>query len=306
MRLLLVLTLTPLAGEPAYWSSDTIAAGSAQFAKAQGRDAGAYERAQDALEKGKRAVADLDMGVALVGSPEALVAYDTSQRRALAGQFLQLSKHADLLADDYSRIFGDAVQRALPTVGKGFDVKECTGGSAIEAMMHRSPKCAGKDLSPALIAAIDGDPKLTAAIKDILTVEWPVIALPTAPQAVIPLTGTVVSVDAAALARALRGDDVKAAQDSYEADIEQIDSDAETDAAKKAAIAQGEAIRARWTSAMNALGADVIAKAKKSLTKAEKKGGPAAVGVCPNPAALGGCGVPDVTAAVVAALSPNP
>ena len=39
MRLLLVLTLTPLAGEPAYWSSDTIAAGSAQFAKAQGRDA---------------------------------------------------------------------------------------------------------------------------------------------------------------------------------------------------------------------------------------------------------------------------
>ncbi len=302
MLLLLIIT-TVLSAEPAFWSSDTIAGGSAQFAKAQGRDAAAYERAQDALEKGKRAVADLDLGVAIAGSPEALVAYNTAQRRALAGQFLQLSKHADLLADDYSRVFGDAVQRALPTVGKGFDVKECTGGSAIEALMRRAPKCPGKDLSPALVGAIDTDPKLAAAIQEILTVDWPIIALPSASQAPIPLTGAACSVDAAALARALRGDDVQAAQDAYEADIEQIDADADDATAKKAAIAQGEAVRARWTATMTTVGADVLARAKKELAKAAKKGGPADVALCANPTALGGCGVPDATPVVLAALA---
>jgi hypothetical protein len=50
------------------------------------------------------------------------------------------------------------------------------------------------------------------------------------------------------------------------------------------------------------LGAKVKADTTKILSKHAKKGGPANVGLCANPAALGGCGVPDVTAEVLALI----
>ena len=36
-----------------------------------------------------------------------------------------------------------------------------------------------------------------------------------------------------------------------------------------------------------------------SLQRAEKKGGMVSVAMCPNPAALGGCGAEDVTSALI-------
>lgn len=297
---MLFFVLSALAGEPAFWNSEGVASQSALFGRAQSRDARGFEGAQAQLEAKKRAVAALDLGVALVGSPPALRDAATDARRKLAGQFLRLQRHADLLATDYEQTFGAAVQRALPTVGKGLSVVECTPPSGIQALMRRSSaSCAGTDLNAALARAIDADPVLQAAVEELLEVEWPSIELPAIRGTVVALSGSARSVDAASLARKLRPEEVQAAQDAYEAAIEQLDGlDSEDEAVKKAAIAKAEAARAAWSHQVAAVGTGLWPEAKKKLSAA-KYGD---VGVCPVPAALGGCGVEDVSEAALAAM----
>lgn len=299
---MLLFVFAALAADaPAYWSPEAVSAGSTWFGKAQSRDAKAFDTAQGQLERAKTAVSALDLGAALVGAPATLASFVEDEKRELSGQFLRLQKHTDLLATDYETVFGDAVQRALPTVGKGYTVAQCTPPTGIQAMMHRSSaSCVGTDLAPALAKAIDADPQLQKAVNDILTVDWPAIELPSKPQALTAATGTARSVDAATIARALRAADLDAAQDAYEAAVEQLSDDlGSTDpATKAAAIAKGKVAHDAWVKSVSSIGKALWPDLKKKLSAAKLSD----VGVCPNPVATGGCGVPDATAEVLRAL----
>ncbi len=291
-----------LAADPLWWTESGIALKSELFGKAQARDAEAYEKAQGELERAKRMVSDLELSVAALGAPGDARDYLEGIDRALSGQFLRLQKHTDLLGDDYSKNFGAAVERALPVVAKGLTVTECKQTNAALAMLGREPKCAGRDISADVARALDADAALQAAIRSILEVDWPSIALPSAPQPPTPWTGSSRSVDVATVVRALAGESIRAADDERDVALEAISDELDSSVAstKQAGIDAALAAEATWAKAVYAAATPALARLKKSVEKAAKKGGPAEVALCHNPEALGGCGLPDVTAEVLA------
>ena len=298
----LALSVALAEGPPLWWTESGIIGASALFAKAQARDAAAYEKAQKELEKAKRASSALELADALLPADAARAAYASRVDRSLSGQFLRLQKHADLLGEDYSRIFGGAVTRALPLVAKGATVTECTQISQVEAMLGKGPHCPGTDISVQVAALVDADKVLQGQVADLLTVDWPSIKLDGEATAPVASTGTERSVDVARLAKAVYGAELQELDDAREAAIEQLSADLDgNDAvAKAAAIKSGEAVRDTWRKGVAALGAKLWPDVKKKLEKAAKRDGPKAVALCANPASLGGCGVPDVTPDVLA------
>jgi hypothetical protein len=291
-----------LAADPLWWTEEGITRQSSLFGKAQARDADAFDQAQKELEAAKRLVGDLELGVAAVGGEGALAAYAEELGRSLSGQFLRLQKHADLLGTDYARVFGSAVDRAIPVVAEGQSVTECRPRSQVEALLGRGPRCPGVDVSGRIAARIDQDPELQAAIAEILSLDWPSVRVEGTAQSPLPLTGTERSVDVASLLRTVQGEELRALDDARDIAIEELsdDLDGEDREAKEAAVKQAAAARATWARGVAALGTRTRATARKALDKAAKKGGPVAVALCPNPAGLGGCGVPDATAEVLA------
>lgn len=304
---MIVLFLVQFASaEPAlWWTEGGITSASALFGKAQARDAKGYDAVQASLAAARKAVGDLELGTALLAADPARAAYLEKLDRSLSGQFLRVQKHVDLLGADYSRVFGAAVERALPTVAPGQTVVQCTQISQVEAMLGKGPRCPGTDISAKVAAAIDADLALQSQIGSILSVDWPGISVQGEVQAAVPLTGAERSVSVAAVARALRGDELRELDDQREAALEQLSEalNGSDRAAKEAAVKEGEAIAARWRASVGELGKKLWPEVKKKLEKAAKKGGPAAVALCANPAALQGCGVPDVTDDVVERLT---
>lgn len=298
----MILFAMAAAADALWWTETGIAKHSELFGKAQARDAEAYEKAQAELERAKRLVGDLELAVAaLGGSPDAR-AYAEGVDRSLTGQFLRLQRHTDLLGDDYSRNFGAAVERALPGVARGQTVTECKHTSAALAMLGRDPKCPGRDISVDVARAVDADPALQSAIKSILEVEWPSIELLPSTQPALAWTGSERSADVATLVRALVPEAIRAADDERDLALEEIadDLDSADAATKQAGIARAQAARDAWGRAVANAATPALAKLKKSVEKAAKKGGSAGVALCHNPAALGGCGLPDATAEVLA------
>lgn len=290
---------------PLWWTEGGITSASALFAKAQARDAVGYEAVQTSLARARKAVGDLELGTALLAEDAARTAYAGRLDRSLSGQFLRVQKHVDLLGTDYSRVFGAAVERALPSVAPGQTVIQCTQISQVEAMLGKGPRCPGTDISGKVAAAIDADPALQSQIGSILSVDWPTIAVEGEVQAPVALTGTERSVSAAVLARALRPDELRQLDDDRAVALEQLSDALNGDdrAAKRAAVAEGEAVAARWRAGVAALGKKLWPDVKKKLEKAARKGGPAGVALCANPESLRGCGLPDATDAVVELLT---
>ena len=179
-----------LAGTPAFYHPDDIAAKSAQFAAASDAVGPRYEAGDKQVEQLGKATGRLEVGTALLGakaSPE-LQTWTSDTRRQLTGQYMRLQKHVELIGDDFSHVFGAALSRVLPTVAAGKDAKECAA-SGVAAMMHRTD-CSGEDLNKALAEAIDKDTQLQKDLKDILSVEWPTVAIPPQAQAVVAVTGS--------------------------------------------------------------------------------------------------------------------
>lgn len=302
--MILITVALCLAAEPAWWSEDAVARNSALFGKAQARDADAFERASDQLETAKRAVGDLEVGAAIAGGGS-IDPYVESLDRVLSGQFLRLQKHADLLSEDYARVFGAALAKASTGVAIGQPLAECKATSKIEMLMGKSPQCPGNDVSARLAASMDQDPELVAAISEILTIEWPVIEIRGEPQAPVAITGSERSVDAATIARKLQKGALAALDDERDIALEQLAEDLESEntTTQAAAVAKAAAVRETWRSGALKVGSKVRSDLTKLLTKSERKGGPGAVAMCANPQSLGGCGVPDVTRDVVALIA---
>lgn len=302
--LFLLVVGAALAEAPVWWTEEGVMRRSAIFGKAQARDAEAYEAVSAELARTRRAVGDLELGHAMLEPDPQRAAYAAKLDRALSGQFLRLQKHVDLLSGDYSRVFGAAVERAIGVAAAGQTVTQCTTISQVERMLGKGPKCPGQDISAKVGATVDTDLALKSQVESILSVEWPTITIVGEVQVAVPLTGKERSVDVAALGRAVVGEALKALDDEREAALEQLQEEWEsTDTGtKEAAVKKGAAIAETWRTAVGELGRKSWPGIKKKLEKAAKKGGPTGVSLCPNPVALGGCGLPDATAEVVEAV----
>ncbi|MSQ00576.1 MAG: hypothetical protein EXR71_01625 [Myxococcales bacterium] len=303
--LVLIVVGAALADAPVWWTEEGVMRRSATFGKAQARDAEAYESVAAELARARKAVGDLELGSALLEPDASRSAYAVRLDRALSGQFLRLQKHVDLLGGDYSRVFGDAVERVISVAAPGQTVTQCTTVSPVQRMLGTGPKCPGRDISAVVGAALDRDLALKSKVESILSVEWPTIAIVGEVQAPLALTGTERSVDVAALGRAWAGDALRALDDEREADLEELQEelDSEIPATKEAAVKKGAAITESWRAAVGELGRKCWPAIKKRLEKAAKTGGPAGVSLCANPVSLGGCGLPDATTAVLAAVA---
>jgi hypothetical protein len=285
-------------GAPAYYHPDAVAKDSAVFAHVAESMGPSFEDRQGRISAVGAALGDLELGVGLLGAaaPPALTDWSLSTRRRVVGETLRLQKHVDLLQDDYARVFGAAVDRALPVVGKAYTVTVC-GASGVIAMMGHTT-CTGTDLNGPLAAAIDADAGLKKELADIASVEWPSFDVPTAVEPVVALTGTTRWVSGGAVARALIGPRVTARQGTLESALDALLPDEPT----KDDLAKAQALKDAYLVSLGKDGDALRTAITASLTRGEKKGGPAAVAWCANPVELGGCAGEDATRDVLTAL----
>lgn len=297
--ILALLAGAALAAAPAHYHPDDVAKASKLFGTVAESMGPAFEAKQGHLASVGQALAELELGVALLGkaAPAELKQWSDTSRRKVLGERLRLQRHVDLLQDDYGKVFGAALERALPTVSKGFDVKEC-GASGVLAMMGRKD-CKGEDLNPKLAAAIDQDATLKQELASIAAVEWPSFEAPKAAQPVVALTGTTRWVSGGDVAEALIGARLKDKREALEAELERLLPEEPTEADINAAQAKKDA----YLAALGKDGDTLRAALTAALGRAEKKGGPAQVGWCANPAELGGCPGDEVTAKVLETVS---
>lgn len=286
------------AAEPAWYHPDEVAGASAVFQQAAGEIAPRYQALEDDLRRLSRPLEDLELATALAGdrlSPDSR-AYAETTRRAAAVAHLQAQRHVDLVQEDYARVFGAALQRALSEVGKGYTVKECSGGGGVQAMMGRSRSCEGKDLNAALARAIDQDAQLQAEVAEINAVPWPEVEIQGAEQPVVPLTGSGGWFSLATVARSLWSSRLVDRSDDLDRELAPIDD--EIEAGEASALARAQEARAGYESALAADGEVLLALLQEALAKKAKKGGDD-LGACINPVELGGCPGPDRTAEVL-------
>lgn len=287
-----------LAAEPAYYHPDTIAKKSVVFAKSSDGIVPAFEERDKAADRAGALVHDLEIGVVMLGdtAPAPLVAWLASTRRQVGGDTVRLQKHVDLLGEDYSAVFTAAMDRALPSVGKGYEVVEC-GAAGVMAMMGHSD-CKGTDLSAALAAAMDADAVLVKELADIAAVPWPTLDVPSAVQEPVALTGSTRWVSARAIYGTYAAQVIKARTDALDAEVGPLLEEGTAEA-----IAKAKGFRETWQSQLSGDGARLRELVVAALQRAEKKGGPAQVAWCPNPIALGGCTGEDATEVVIKMLA---
>ncbi len=293
-----IFASTAIAGTAAFYHPDDIAAQSLRFREVSDAIQPKFERGQDAVGRYSNALADLEIAVGLLGAdvPSGLATWSQLTRRQVTGQYLRLNKHAELVQEDFSNVFLDALARALPKVTAGKDVVECQA-TGVVAMMHRTT-CAGDDLNLALAKALDGDGQLGRELNSILSVEWPSIVVEPKAQPVVALTGTARWVDLATLGRGFLATRLAARLEAFERELAPIED--ALDAKDPAAIKTAGDKKAAYLAALGQDGTALRAAVTEAL--ARNKAAPSAVGLCANPAALGGCDGEDATEAVISLL----
>lgn len=301
--LLLVLAPPAVAGAapPAWYQPDLVAEQSATFRAASAEIGPRYQAIEDELRRLSGPIEELSLGAALAG--DALSAdsriYVGRTRTAAVAARIQAQKHVNLVQEDYGRAFGDALDRALGEVGRGYTVEECKGGGSMASMMGQGRSCPGEDLNAALARALDRDSVLAREIASVNAVPWPTVEVQGAPQPVLALTGDASWFQLGALAQAIWADRLEARSDDLDrllAPLEDLIA-----AGDKAALSAATEHRAAYDSALAADGQVLLALVQATLEKNSKKGG-ADVGACVNPVALGGCPGQDRSAELIALL----
>jgi hypothetical protein len=300
--MLLLLALAPLHAA-AWYDPGGVAAQSRAFADASAAVGPRYEAAEVALARYGAALEELELGVALAGSrvPAEQAAWATEARLQVTAQFLTLQKHVDLMAEDYERVFLAAVGRALAALPGGAEAVSCEPRRLMGRVV--SSPCPGTDLTPRVAAAVDQDAALLRALQEIAEVPWPEVGVAPRAFAPLPLEGAPAAPDhlhLAPLVRALapealarRKDAMADATLAAEAAVEQQDA---------ATLAALQGAKQSWLAALGRDGDAILAVLPDALARAGKAGASAAVGLCVNPALLGGCTGADRSAALTPVL----
>jgi len=298
---MLFLITAALAAAPAYYLPDDVAAASKSFMATTDVMAPRYEDINGKVALYSAALPPLELGTALLGNlaPEGFSAWSDTTRRNLTGQIIRIRRFLDKMQEDYATVFGDALERALPTVGAGYSVKEC-GNTGVMAQFKKSV-CEGQSLNEALAAAIDKDPALQSALAEIQTLEWPTLLMEPRSWTTTPLTGSDNYIDLSTLAQKLFGTQLAARQKELEEAIAPLEDRLE--ARDPEAIKEATAIKNTWRSHLGQDAATWQPLLTDALNRAVKKGAPASVGLCANPKTLGGCTGTDVSSKVIPLLA---
>jgi hypothetical protein len=140
-------------------------------------------RALDSLGDGLEA-ARLHTG----GAPEALSARHTELAAAFDRDWTAINGFVDQLVLDTDRAFTEALAVHVGALeeAEGFVVGTCEPPAGVLGMAMGQGECEGRDVTPHVVASLDADEDLSAAVADICGREWPAVR----PQreAVVPLT----------------------------------------------------------------------------------------------------------------------
>ena len=291
--LLLAGTPAALAATPGWYDPQAVAAGSAQFSRAAEAMSPAFEQAEGQASRYAAALraweTSLDLMIDKVG-PDELEAY-------AAARTLFFRRHAVInqFAEDEAVAFDAAFRAALDraVVGRGY--VPCTPPSSGLRMMpggsRDKPACEGADHTEDVLNTVDTDPKLQAAIAELLARPWPQMKFDLKPAAAL---GDGVVLDAYALFSAGAGHALAAidqsdaeAREAFEAALEGSPSADEL----KALEAQAVAVTKRTSAARAGVARDVLAAIQKLADKHVKKGEPG-YAWCVRPAEFGGCTPP--------------
>ena len=285
-----------------YYHPDEVASASKRFAEAADAVGPAYSQAESALSRLGKGLEELELGVAMLGAqaPAPLRDWAAESRKTAAGQLLQVQRHVDLLQEDYGRVFLSALEGALPKVAAGRTLTECGGRSSGLPGLSRPKSCAGEDMNGALAAALDADPGLAKELASIAAVPWPEVGISPQQQAPVALTGTQRFVHAGPLIKAFASEAVSRRREVLDDALAPFEDG--LDAGEAEAVAQARAPRAAYEAGLGKDGTLLLGALTPALERGEKKGGPAAVGLCVNPPILGGCAGEDVTDELVEAL----
>ncbi len=301
----LLLCATSFAGEPGYYHPDFVGPHSALFEKASAHVSESFGGIQAEMARLSPDLVALDQGASLCAerAPEGFLTYATEIRRQSNGQTAQVQAFVDTLVDDFEVTFGGAMERVLEAATVGYDVSLCRA-EGIHALMGRS-QCEGTDLAPIIGQHMDGDAELMDDVDEIIALPWPSFELQGRAQPVIPITGVGSYLDLDALTDALLRDAIAQSKARHAEALEAVEADLEegdTQAVRSAALEKAQDYRALYERDMAQLGEGFLDSIQASLLRLQKKGAPAAVGVCANPQGLGGCSGEDVTEAVLPLL----
>ncbi len=305
MLLPILLCTVSFAGEAGYYHPDFVGPHSTLFEKASAHVAEQFGAIEGEMARVSPDLVALDESAALCGerAPEAFRSYAAELRRESNGQTARVQAFVDTLVDDFEVTFGGAMERVLEGATSGYDVELCKA-QGVHALMGRS-QCTGTDLAPQIGQAMDSDTELMEDVDEIIALEWPSFELSGRTQPVIPVTGVGAFVDLTTLSDALIGNRITEAKARHAEALEAIEADleeGETQAIRAAALEKAKDYRALYEKDLAELGETMFAAVEASLLRLQKKGAPAAVGVCANPEGFGGCTGEDVTETVIPLL----
>ncbi len=207
--------------------------------------------------------------------------------------WIVVQSFADTLITDYDAAFRAAIERAAgPTFP---DLQECAaqvdlweGMPGFPSDMEPNPACEGEDLNATLAAKVDSDPQLKVELDEIVVRPWPEVTLPTEPRPVLggePRWVSVRALVAGVAGDALSGIEASDALARMELQSELAQAGADP-AAHDALRIKAERIDAQTAASRAAVGAPVLAAARKALAK---RGDDPPIGWCAHPMLLGGC-----------------
>lgn len=290
-----------LAAGGGFYHPNDVAAESAVYARSSEKLSAPVEALQaevDALGPALlqyREALDLLGARAPAAERDRLLALEAQYNRQYAGA----QSFLDGLVGGFDDAFVQAKDRAV--AGLGVPAVECerevATGMSMPGMPQRrtpNPACTGDDLNGKIAAAMDADPKLAAALEELLARPFPHVELDVDPQPVIGAGDRWISVSSfVRLAARKQLTAIDNQDDEARAEIDALLETGATPQELAAAQEKGQEIAAATAAKRAALAAPALAAADKLLAKWAKK--EPATAWCANPPALGGCVGEDAT-----------
>jgi hypothetical protein len=283
------LSTVALAG--GFYHPNDVAMASAQYARATDASATAFENAQDTSMQFAHGVNAYEASLDLLGSRAPASERKRHQRLSAEfnDSFAAMSDFATVLADDYDRVFTEAMDRAV--AANAPDAVLCEGSIAsgpalpgIRPRFEANPDCEGTDHNPTVVAAMDADPTLISDLDELIGRAWPPFRLPTDKQEAI---GDGSWIEVWAFFRTAAPDALAQIQHADDEARLPLEAALENGADPSSLVSSAVSITGQTADARAAL-ADATFQAAAKLSLQWAKSGES-FSWCANPRVLGGC-----------------
>lgn len=284
-----------------HYDPTEIARGSTLYASVS-EEAGSAFRTQSArTEAMANALIQYETALDLLGerAPSAERVRLANLKKTFNREKAVLQEFAAAFLEDFDAEFSDAVARAAPSGAVPCQTMIPKGRAlpGMPAPMMKNPECTGVDHTIAVISALDADPLVIQAAKEMNAVSWPTITMPADPQPTIGDSNRWLSVEP--WFRGVMGSSLVAIDRSDEAkriDIEAALEGQPDQAELESLRATAQTITSQTAAQRAEASSGVLVAVDQWNRKAAKKGRD--VSWCANPVAFGGCSGTDETAGI--------